>query len=199
MDEFLRRAPRTLLALGALLVGFILIIAFNPPRTVCDEQLDLFRASQRMFLGAQSQKVTKSLADEQFDLCKADNGPGGCFDFFLNLRGMVDGLERIPRTCAETVGAEPTIQKWLLRALTLFAQVAWGESTTGSYYTSRKHGWLDAADFRLFCRMKTMAVRLYGDDSFHVFRESVLNSLPGADKMTREQKWSRSIFSSSCE
>lgn len=198
MDEFLRRAPRTVLALVAIVIGYLLIIGFNPPRTVCDEQLDVFRESQKAFLSPAGKKVSRSTATELFELCKSDNGPGGCFDFFLNLRSMVDALERIPKQCSETVAADATIKGWLLKALSLMAQIAWGDSNAG-VYISRKHSWLDASDFRLYCRMKNLAIRYYGEDGFQGFRESVLSSLPGAEKMTRDQKWSRVIFSSPCE
>ncbi len=198
MDEFLRRAPRTVLALAAIVIGYIVIIGFNPPRTVCDEQLDVFRESQAAFMNPSGKKVAKSAAAEMFDLCKSDNGPGGCFDFFINIRTMVDGLERIPKNCAETVAADDLIKNWLLRALSLMTQIAWGDPSQAAY-VSRKHSWLDAADFRIFCRMKTLAVRYYGEDGFQQFRESVLATLPGADKMSRDQKWSRSIFSSPCD
>ena len=97
MDELLRRAPRTLLALVAIGIAYLLIIGFNPPRTVCDEQLDVFKQSQKAFLNKTSAKIERSVADELYELCKSDNGPGGCFDFFLNTRNMVDGLERIPK------------------------------------------------------------------------------------------------------
>ena len=198
MEEFLRRAPRTVLALAAIVIGYLLIIGFNPPRTVCDEQLDVFRESQASFLNPGGKKVTKSAASEMYDLCKSDNGPGGCFDFFLNIRTMVDSLERIPKNCAETVAADDQIKNWLLRAMTLMTQIAWGDPSQAAY-VSKKHSWLDASDFRLYCRMKALASRYYGDDGFQEFRESVLSTLLGADKMSREQKWSRSIFSSPCE
>lgn len=198
MDELLRRAPRTLLALVAIAIGYVLIIGFNPPRTVCDEQLDVFKGSQKAFLGQTSAKVSRSTADQLFEMCKSDNGPGGCFDYFLNARSMVDGLERIPKNCAATVGSDDLIKKWLLKSLTLMTQIAWGDSSTG-VYVSKKHSWLDAADLRLFCRLKAMANRFYGTEAFDQYRESLLSTLPGSDKISREQKWSRSIFSSPCD
>jgi hypothetical protein len=198
MEEFLRNAPRVFVAISAIVIGFILIVMFNPPRTVCDEQLDVFRQSQKAFLYAASSKVKKSVADELFDLCKSSNEPGGCFDLFLNLRTMAETLERMPKNCSSAVGADAQIKKWILKSLTLMVQIAWGEGGPG-VYISRKHGWLDASDFRLYCRLKNLSVRFYGQDGFETLRESVMSALPGADKMSREQRWSRSIFSSPCE
>lgn len=198
MDEFLRRAPRTLLALVAIVIGYALIIGFNPPRTICDEQLSVFKSSQKSFLAPSSAKVERSAADELFELCKSENGPGGCFDYFLNVRSMVDGLERVPRNCSAAVGRDDLVKKWLLKSMTLMAQIAWGDANAG-VYISKKHSWLDAADFRLYCRMKTLATRFYGDEGFQTYRESIMSSFPGADKMSREQRWSRSIFSSPCD
>jgi hypothetical protein len=198
MEEFLRNAPRALVAVGAIVIGFILIVMFNPPRTVCDEQLDVFRQSQKAFLYSASNKVKKSVADELFSLCKSSNEPGGCFDLFLNLRTMAESLERMPKQCGSRVSTDDHIKKWIFKSLTLMVQIAWGEENPG-VYVSRKHGWLDASDFRLYCQLKNLAVRFYGQDGFETFRESVMSSLPGAEKMSREQKWSRSIFSSPCE
>ena len=198
MEELFRKAPKTLLALVAIVLGFGLIIGFNPPRTICDEQLDVFRESQKVFLNASGKKVSKSIATETFELCKSDNGPGGCFDFFQNMRGMVDGLERIPKNCAATVAGDGMVKGWLFKTMTLMTQIAWGDSTKG-VYVSKKLGWMDASDFRLFCRAKTLATRFYGEEGIQTLRESVLATLPGADKMSREQKWSRSIFSSPCD
>lgn len=198
MDELIRQAPKTLLAIIAIALGFFLIVMFNPPRTACHEQLDLFMQSQKSFLSPSSEKLKRSAMEDMVDLCKSDNGPGGCFDLFLNFRSMVDGLERIPKHCAEVVSADEKLKKVVFRSLTLFAQIAWGDSDSG-VYVSRKHGWLDAADFRLYCRMKTVATRLYGDDNFATFRESVMTNLPGAEKLSRDQRWTRSIFSSPCD
>lgn len=198
MDEFLRRTPKVLVALGAIVIGYILIMMFNPPRTICDEQLEIFHQSQKAFLSPNSSKVKTSMADELFELCKSQNDPGGCFDLFHNLRTMVDVLERMPRNCFEAVGQNDVVKRWLLKSLTLMSQIAWGESTAG-VYVSRKHSWLDAADFRLYCRMKTLATKYYGEEGFQTFRESVLADMPGADQMSRDQRWTRSIFSSPCE
>lgn len=198
MDEFLRKAPKTLVAISAIVLGYFVIVALNPPRTVCDEQVDVLLQSHKSFLSVESKKVTRTAADEMFEICKQDNGPGGCFEYFLNLRTVVDGLERVPRNCAGTVGAHPVIKKLVLQSLKLFAQIGWGDASAG-VYVSRKNAWLDAADFRLYCRLKTLATRFYGDDEFALFREGVMNSLPGAEAMSRDQRWARSIFSSSCE
>ncbi len=197
MDEFLRRAPRTLVAMVALIAGYFLIIAANPPRTVCDEQLDLFKQSQKSFLLNQG-KTQRSMAAQLYELCKSENGPGGCFDLFLNLRRMVEDLERMPKACRQAAGEDALIKQWLLKSMTLMVQLAWGETGAGGYQAKRR-GWLDAADLRLFCRMKNLAVRFYGDEQFHAFRESVMADLPNAKAQSRDQRWMGSIFSIPCD
>ena len=197
MDEILRKTPKTIIAIVALIIGYGLIMASSPPRTVCDEQLDVFKTAQKSFLANQG-KTQRSMAVQLFELCKSENGPGGCFDFFLNLRKMVEDLERIPKTCSGTLAEDPMIQQLLLKSLSLMSQIAWGDKPSAQVQAKRT-GWLDAADFRLFCKMKTLASRIYGEDQFQTFRESVLSSLPGASELSRDQIWARSIFSQSCD
>lgn len=197
MDEFLRRAPKTLVAMVALVAGYFLIIAVNPPRTICDEQLDLFKQSQKPFLLKQG-KTQRSMAAQLYDQCKAENGPGGCFDLFLNLRKMVEDLERMPKTCRQAAGEDELIRQWLLKSMTLMVQIAWGESGAAGY-PGKRRGWLDAADLRLFCRMKNLAVRFYGEEQFHSYRESVMADLPNVKNQSRDQRWMGSIFSIPCD
>lgn len=197
MDELLRKAPKTLVAIVALIVGYFVIMAANPPRTLCDEQLDLFKQTQKSFLANQG-KAQRSVAVQLHEQCKSENGPGGCFDYFLNLKKMVEDLERIPKSCGSALGEDALVKQWLLKSITLMTQIAWGEKPTAQVQAHRT-GWMDASDFRLFCRIKVLSTRIFGEEEFGSFRDSLLASLPGAKELNREQIWSRSIFSLRCD
>lgn len=198
MEELLSRTPKLIVAVVGvgLIMGLTLLL--NPPRTLCDEQLDQLKVLNKAFFQPQGAKVAKVPAEDMLEHCKIDNGPGGCFDWFLNVRKLVETLERYPRECRIHAAEDEAIKAWLMRALSLFVQIAWGDGKV-SAYSVRRQGWLDTADFRLYCRAKNVAESYYGADHWAQFRESMLVQLPEASELTREVRWNRSLFAQSCE
>jgi hypothetical protein len=79
----------------------------------------------------------------------------------------------------------------------LMVQMAWGERPPVSY--TQKNGWFDASDLHLFCDLKRVAIRFYGAEQFSQWQEGLLQSMPNAEKLTREQVWPRSLLSTPCD
>jgi hypothetical protein len=199
MDQFLASAPRLLIAIGAIAIGFALIVVFNPPASVCDSQMDLFRQAQRVFLYPSNEKnISKpALVKSLYDVCLQDNGPGGCFELFDGLKKLSIDLGNISRECSEVVAQEGPLNEWLKKSVKLMVQLAWGGRAPASY--NERNGWLDSSDVALFCSLRERVIQIYGNGAYVDWRESVLNGLPMADKMEREQKWQRSLFSTQCD
>lgn len=200
MDRFFESLPNWLKALGILVAALGVIIMMNPPATVCDAQMQIFRESQKAFLypprsegGVQLPPNVKQMTD----LCMGDNSPGGCFELFIGLKKMAVDMRNIPEQCVETAGSEPEIAKWLWGSLKLMVQLAWGERAPASYM--QKNGWFDASEVTLFCDLRRHAVRMYGRDHFAQWQETMLTSMPKAETLTREQVWPRSILSTPCD
>ena len=199
IEELIRRSPKPLVAFIVLSVGLILMLVFNPPRTACDKQFDYFVESQVGFLTpAKGSKQIKPLFDQVYSNCKDGNSPGACFELFLGVGKMLDELERFPRECSSVVAGQGLVRKHLVASLDLLVKLAWGAEAVPTGFTS-KHSWLDASDFRLYCRSRAMFTRLYGEEAMKAFRDKIHAELPGASEMSREAIWSRSIFSSNCQ
>lgn len=198
MDQFLASLPRPVLAFAVLIGGFLLIVLFDPPQTVCDAQLKLFREAQQVFLYASKDKNVEkpALIKELIEICQHGNSAGSCFDLFQKLKKMTIDLENVPKQCSEAAAKEPQIQQWLWKSMKLMVEIAWGDR--GVDFIGSKHSWFDSSDVALFCTLKDRAQRLYGKEAFEQWRESVLTNLPKTDRMTREQIWQKSIFSTSC-
>jgi hypothetical protein len=199
LDQFLASIPKPLLVVGAIIIGFVLIVANDPPRTVCDGQIDVIRESQEEFLffrrGAGG--ATKpALISELFARCRADNSPGGCFELFQRLKKMQADLVVIPGDCSEDAMNVSNIKGGLFGSLQLMAQIAWGESGPSSVL--KRNGWLDASDVALFCDLKKSGLRFMGKESFDVWRDSVVSQLPGADLLEGDQPYQRSLFAAPC-
>jgi hypothetical protein len=199
VDQFIQSLPKTVLALLAIVIGFLLIIYFNPPHTVCDAQLDLFRESQRTFLYAATEKgfVRPPEIKHLYNTCQEDNSPGSCFEYFEKLKKLTTDLVNIPRECSATAAGETEISSWLWQSLKLMTQIAWGPKAPQSYLD--KHSWFDASDVSLFCELKQNATRIFGEEKFAAWRETTMKELPQADKLSREQVWSKTILSTACD
>lgn len=199
MDQFFASLPKTVLALGAIIVGFLLIVLNDPPHTVCDTQLEIFKESQKIFLFERSNKGIKTPPEikEKFAICQRENSPGGCFELFEKLKKLHVDLRNIPAECSEAVGSLGEVRKWLFSSLELMAQIAWGSKAPSSY--TQRHSWYDASDVALFCDLKAQAVKIYGNATFEKFRESVIQTFPGASGMARDQVWQRTIFATQCD
>lgn len=200
MDSLLTSLPKTVIAIAAIVLGFLLIIASDPPKTICDAQLELFMDSQKAFLYTAKGGIglgSRAMATELHEMCKGDNSPGGCFEYFMKLKKLVVDLSNVPKQCAEVTGEDPAVQLWLWKSLTLMTQIAWGERAPASL--SAKHAWFDASDLALYCDLKANAVRMYGNERFSAWREAQMQAFPQADRLTREQVWQKSIFSTNCD
>jgi len=200
MDQFINSLPKTLVAIVAMVVGLLVMRAINPPTTICDAQLELFRDSQKKFLypDAAVNGITKSSMIRQFvDTCKASNTPGACFELFQGLKKMAVDLGNIPEQCAEATGDEKQLTDWLWSSLRLMTLIAWGDKPPANYL--QKSGWFDSSELSLFCELRRQSIRIYGNDTFRNWQETQLKSFPLAENLTREQVWSLSILSTPCD
>ncbi len=199
MDQLLRNLPARVVAIGAILIGLLLIVLNDPPRTVCDSQLQVFAESQKRFLYP-SEKNGVGLRpefDKGIELCKREPTPGGCSEFFEKIKKMTEDIENLPRSCAENAAATAEIQRGLWLSIDLMVRLAWGEKPPLTY--AQRNGWLDMADVALFCRLKRQATDIFGVERWNEFRNSILGQLPGATPIGFEQAWQRSILSTTCD
>jgi hypothetical protein len=198
MDAFIANMPKALLAAIVLIVAFGAILRFNPPRTLCDAQMEMFRESQKSFLfGFESKKIAhKPRAQELAELCRFQAGPGGCFAFLDGLRKLVADVSAAGSQCEAAAADVAELRLVVWEALDLLVRLAWGDRGPRNY--SQRTGWLDSNDVLLFCRLRRVAIGLYGQPAFDAFREKTLSSMPETSGMPREQILDRSLFGASC-
>jgi len=200
LDQLLGSLPKTFVAIVAMVIALLLIRQYDPPRTICDAQLELFRDSQKKFLYPEpgSGVIKKSaLVKSLFEHCKQNNGPGGCFEFFELLKKMSVDLQNVPEQCSEAIGDEEPVKAWLKPTLKLMVQMAWGSKAPASYI--QKNGWYDASELTLFCGLRRHVIRIYGQEDFAKWQEGLMASMPDADKLDRSQVWQRNLLSTPCD
>lgn len=197
MDQLLASLPARVLAIGAIIIGFLFFLLNDPPRTVCDVQMEIFKKEQEKFLYPSESGVRKPEIDKDFERCRQGAGPGGCFELFRKLKKLAVDLENLPGECVSDAASHGEIQKGVWGSLKLMVLLAWGETPPLSYV--RRNGWLDTSDVALFCKLKTQAVEIFGREAWIQFRDQATSGLPGADRLPKDQIWQRSLVSATCE
>jgi len=198
MDKFLAQFSKNALAVMAITGGIIFIILADPPRSICHAQIEVIKEAQKKFLypdeNSKIAKTTKYQA--QRDRCKGSNNPGGCYEFFQNIKALLQDFNAVSNECGSAIGRVSEINKALWEPAELLVRLAWGEKPPPSYH--EKFGWLDAADINLFCKLKARLSYVYGEPAWNNFRERMMNELPGAKDLTRNQVWEMALLSENC-
>lgn len=200
MNQFINSIPKGLLAFLVLFGGILFIVLGDPPKTVCDAQLEVFNKTQSGFLNPDpkskaEQKTTKF--DRLFEHCKVTNSAGGCLELFHLTQRMLEDLAAVPLECRDKVASLASVKKVILYMSELMVRLAWTEKPPGTY--AQKFGWMDVAEVSLYCRLKARQNEYFGKASWDELREKLLKGLPGAETMSRNQVWDLSILSENCD
>jgi hypothetical protein len=201
VEFMLNHLPRPVLVFFILAVGVLLFFVIQKPHSICQSQLDVLKESEagKLFPGkaasdgnSQPPRYAAFLED-----CRQGNGPGACFEYFNLLRNLIRDLNGSPRECLVPFGDVSEVKKALFDGAQIMALIAWGDHPPDRG-TSR-FNWFEAADISLFCGLKDMTRRIYGDEGWEQLRLSVQGKLPGAKSLSPEEIWVRSLFSVRCE
>ena len=198
MNQFFQTLSRGTFAFIAIGAGIIFIIATDPPHTLCDSQVDSFKANQTNFLYVNPKNKSEKTPrhEKLLNQCKISNNPGGCYQYFFEMRRLFQALKAVPEECNKEVASLREVKSSVEEAIELMAQIAWGEKPPETYY--EKFNWLDPAAISLFCRLKFVMTDSYGKSTWDRFQEKVMMASPGAKDISRTQMWEKSIFSVNC-
>lgn len=199
MDRWLTLIPKNILATVAILGGIFVIVLAQPPRGVCDAQIETVKKAQRFFLWREkpNSEVLKTTKYEYLrGRCKATNDPGGCYELFRGIKMLLQDMDVLSEACGPAAGSVGEIKKALWETTELLVRLAWGEKPPASY--NAKFGWLDVADITLYCKLKARVGAVFGEPAWTAFRERMMKELPQATSLTRNQIWDLSLFSENC-
>ena len=199
LDEFFRNLSRSTIVILSIVLGTLAIIAINPPHTVCDAQLDVFKESQTGFLFLNKKKeYIKTLDLDRFTkTCKEANSSGACLDLFVRLRKMHSQLRLLPQECNSKAFEIAELKRAVWGSLELMQKLAWGSQGPKSVYD--KYAWLDSNHLNLFCILQNTANEASSPEKYAQWRENIMLNLPGAVNLSRQDLWSRSLFSTPCK
>lgn len=199
MDRWLAIIPKGLLLVLVVGGGILFIVLSDPPHTVCESQLEIFRQNQKrfLFLDPKKEKIVTTRYQRLVEHCKVTNDPGGCFELFSEMRTLIRDIQAVPSDCLSRAGDIAEVKKAVWEVEELLPKLAWGEKPPTTYHD--KFGWLDTADVSLFCSLKRQISSIYGDEQWGPFQQKMLAQLPGIDNMAPSEVLDMTLFSERCE
>lgn len=226
MDKFLAQFSKTTIATVTIVGGILfMVLIYDPPRSVCDTQMEKVREMQKLFLFKEASKkglkvkyicyrkadpllpinIKSPKEEEEYacskyqslrDRCKRTNEPGGCYELFQGIKILLSDLDSLSRECASAAGNISEVKAAIRETLELLVRLAWGDKPPNSY--TAKLGWLDSADVSLYCKLRNRYQSMNGEPAWSSFRQNMLLELPGAKELARNEVWDLSIFSENC-
>ena len=180
-------------------LGILLMLIFNPPYSVCDAEVEEFKRREASFLFKQKSKFkesSRSMAVVLKEQCLRTNSPGGCFEYFTQLKLLLRDLDQVSSQCRADVGGISQLKKVFWDSTGLIVNIAWTDKPPEAAFD--KLAWLTVSDLNLYCHFKRLSHDYYGKQQWESFQEKMMTTLPGADKLSRSQVWSLSVLSENC-
>lgn len=214
----LDQIPRPLLVFLVLSVGIALFFVIQKPQSLCDSQFEIFKESQQGQIFSRQGKTSlrPAIYPRLVENCKIGNGPGACYEFFNLLRKLIRDLNGSQSECLVPFGKVDEVKRALFEGTRLIVQAAWGDQPPEKGVA--KFGWMETSDLALFCQLKEMIIKIYGELEWDTFRLATHNKLPGEAQIIKdgiclncdqikkapeilsvEEIWARSLFSLRCE
>lgn len=214
----LNHLPRPILVFLILAAGIGLFFVIQEPHSVCNSQLVIFRESQQgqIFPRTTATSQRPALYPRLVENCKIGNSSGACYELFSLLKKLNQDLRGGPQECLKPFGQLTEVKRALKESTQLMIQLAWGERPPDAGL--EKYNWFETPDLVLFCRLKDLNLKIYGEEEWVQLRQGTYNKLPGETQvfqdgicsnceiikkapqvLSEEEIWVRSLFSLRCE
>jgi hypothetical protein len=192
--------PRSTLVFIVLFLGASFFFIANPPKTVCDVQIDVFKQNQAGIIFSKGKKQTSisSLYKRALNQCELGNSLGSCLEYFSVLRQLVKELKSVQHECIAEVIEINEVKESLVVGVKTLALLAWGESPPDDNSTN-KFGWLGMAEFGVYCDLKNFFIKKSGDEVWNNWILQLVNEFPGVSKISPDEAFMKSLFSLKCE
>lgn len=198
MVEWLKSLPKTAFVALVLTVGVLYIVLSDPPKNICDAQIEQFETVNRGLLTLDPKKPTKRVSrfKELIELCRSTKSAGGCYELFGIVKVILKNARLVEPACYSKLADQDDFKNAVWSSLDMLVRLAWGEHPPAT--ANQRQGWLDGANLNLFCSLKSTATNVFGKSDFENFQETYFTSLPETNGLQRAEVWSKMIFSVNC-
>ena len=198
LERFLS-LPKTMLVIVVLTIAILFIVAKDPPRTICQTQIENFKKSQKGWLYKDPNVKTRKepLMDIMIKTCKKyNNSPGRCYGLFSKTRKFIRDFRLVSHSCRKEFARLSAVKKKLFALYSLMIRLAWGDKPPLAYQD--KLNWFSEADMSFFCLIKKQVLFFYGPGTMEQWEKKTFKKLPGAEGLNQLKLRELSIVSENC-
>ena len=198
MVQWLLSLPKNILVIVVLAAAIILIVAYDPPHTICRTQIQNFKSRQKGVLYKDPNIKTrrKPLLVILIENCKKYNTPGSCYSLFSKIKTFINGFKVISVNCYPVFSSLSKVREALFAIYDLMIRIAWGDKPPLEHQD--KLNWFADVDISLFCLIKEKVLLFYGKNSLLNLERKVFKKLPGTENMSENRIRELSIVSENC-
>lgn len=199
LDDLIYKVPKALIVFVGIFIAIGLAFLNDPPSTICDVQKKVIQSGQEGFLFLDPKKTyIKSRGYTKYkNKCYEGNSLGACLQFFTGMEKLDKQLSIVDKQCIKGVLQIPILLKAIPDTLSVLQNIAWNGKPPKNRYEMR--AWLGANHMYLFCKLKKWHQIQTDRDAYSQWRERLMQSLPGANKLNRKELWSKVLFSIPCK
>ena len=190
--------PKKFLVPLLLAGGIAFVILQNPPKGICDVQLEAYRENNKVFLFPQSKgssgKKKISVYQTSLEECRQNNSPGGCYSLFSSVHRLIQSFNSVDSKCHTQIAQIKEVRTALFSLYSLFIEISW--SGGPQHELSNPLAWLSANDVSVFCKIKNQIYYFYGEPGLSQLEQKTFQSI--APDHSEEEIRKFSVLSENC-
>ncbi|MEY4616225.1 MAG: hypothetical protein RJB66_1185 [Pseudomonadota bacterium] len=194
--ELLKKIPPSILVFVVIVGASLFIMLNEPPKDVCDAQLEVLMKSQSGRLSSLRGRIN-SLWARAAKSCQESKSYGGCVEFHEALRLALTDIQSAPYECTDRLVTQEWLRKVLTNSMVLMIKVAWGDKVPES--GPAVFGWMTPSELSVFCKIQEYVKRTMTDEEWEAFVRKTLSGLPHVSELKFEEGYWRSLFSVRCD
>ena len=198
MAEFFKSLSKNALAVILIGGGILLIVASDPPVTVCSHQIEKFQEAEigNLVKDPNDKFSEQTRFEKLLGVCKQSNSMGGCYELFNSIRQTLNRFRTVSLECHSEWGTSPVVRQFFNESLETMMAIPWGPEGPSS--EGARLSWYQGPQMELFCRLVDVYSLTYGEAAWAQKRETILAGLPGFDKLGRAKAWGHSLLAVNC-
>lgn len=162
-----------------LVAGVLFIVLSDPPKSLCDTQIESFRDHEvgNIFPGKGKRLARSPRFNQSYDRCMATNNSGGCSEFFMSVEKFLNNTNVIGADCLVSFSEAEDVKKVFTEGYRLMNQLAWRSRTESTIGGDPRVGWLTYSFLNTYCHLRDRYQLFYSDEGVDSLNEIVIADL----------------------
>jgi hypothetical protein len=172
----LKNINKTYLPFIVLAVVAGLLFLYDPPHSICENQLKSYRMSMigKLYGRRVEKNIIPAKISDSVTRCKTGKTSGSCIDFFEIINEALTKLNQLDSECLPRLIEEPQIFENSKKFFLIINLLAWGEKVP----VDNKENWLSQSNIFVYCKNKNFLKQIMEPDDFDSLVNRSIQSFP---------------------